>query len=146
MKVVGNERRPDWPKLGPSIIIATALIVAIRTAKWVAKSSADAQFSDIDVELGNARTAPTARKSLPAARRPDLRGRIGRRQPPVNVLRAAFMLYILAVDCYCPLALDKRKSRSAGVPDASSLITIRHSSPCRAKAMPCNAIISQIRS
>jgi hypothetical protein len=51
MKVVENERRPDWPKLGPSIIIATALIVAIRTAKWVAKSSADAQFSDVDVEL-----------------------------------------------------------------------------------------------
>ncbi len=51
MKVVGNERRPDWPKLGPSIIIATALIVAIRTAKWVAKSSADSQFSDVDVEL-----------------------------------------------------------------------------------------------
>ena len=51
MKVVGNERRPDWPKLGPSIIIATALIVAIRTAKWVAKSSAEAQLSDIDVEL-----------------------------------------------------------------------------------------------
>jgi hypothetical protein len=51
MKVVGNERRPDWPKLGPSIIIATALIVALRTAKWVAKSSADAQFSDVDVEL-----------------------------------------------------------------------------------------------
>ncbi len=51
MKVVGNEHCPDWPKLGPSIIIATALIVAIRTAKWVAKSSADAQFSDVDVEL-----------------------------------------------------------------------------------------------
>lgn len=51
MKVVGNERRPDWPKLGPSIIIATALIVAIRTAKWVAKSAADAQFSDVDVAL-----------------------------------------------------------------------------------------------
>lgn len=51
MKVVGNERGPDWPKLGPSIIIATALIVAIRTSKWVAKSSTDAQFSDVDVEL-----------------------------------------------------------------------------------------------
>ena len=51
MKVVGNERRPDWSKLGPSIIIATALIVAIRTAIWVARSSADAQFSDVDVEL-----------------------------------------------------------------------------------------------
>lgn len=51
MKVVGNERRPDWPKLGPSIIIATALIVAVRTAKWVAQSSGDAQFSDADVAL-----------------------------------------------------------------------------------------------
>lgn len=51
MKVVGTERRADWPKLGPSIIIATALIVAIRTAKWVAKSSTDAQFSDVDLEL-----------------------------------------------------------------------------------------------
>lgn len=51
MKVVGNERLPDWPKPGPSIIIATALIVAIRTAKWVAKSSSDAEFSDVDVEL-----------------------------------------------------------------------------------------------
>ena len=51
MKIVGNERRPDWPKLVPSIIIATALIVAIRTAKWAAKSSVDAQFSDVDVEL-----------------------------------------------------------------------------------------------
>ncbi len=51
MKVVGTDRRPDWPKLGPSIIIATALIVAIRTAKWAAKASGDAQFSDVDVEL-----------------------------------------------------------------------------------------------
>ena len=51
MKVVGNDRRPDWPKLGPSIIIATALIVSIRTAKWAAKASGDAQFSDVDVEL-----------------------------------------------------------------------------------------------
>ncbi len=51
MKVVGNERRPDWPKLGPSIIIATALIVAIRTAKWAARASSDASFSDVDVAL-----------------------------------------------------------------------------------------------
>ena len=51
MKVVGNDRRPDWPKLGPSIMIATALIVAIRTAKWAAKAAGDAHFSDVDVEL-----------------------------------------------------------------------------------------------
>ncbi len=51
MKIIANDRRPDWPKLGPSIVIATALIVAIRTAKWAAKAAGDAQFSDVDVEL-----------------------------------------------------------------------------------------------
>ncbi|MDP9049755.1 MAG: hypothetical protein M3O31_03395 [Acidobacteriota bacterium] len=51
MKVVGYERKPDWPKLGPSIIIATALIVAIRTARWVANASGDASASDVDVAL-----------------------------------------------------------------------------------------------
>ena len=51
MKVVGHERRTDWPKLGPSILIATALIVAIRTAKWAAKASGDSRLSDADVEL-----------------------------------------------------------------------------------------------
>ena len=51
MKVVGHDIRPDWPKLGPSILIATALIVAIRTAKWAAKASGDSRLSDVDVEL-----------------------------------------------------------------------------------------------
>ena len=27
----------DWPKLGPSFLIATCLVVANRTAKWPAK-------------------------------------------------------------------------------------------------------------
>lgn len=51
MKVAGTDSRPDWPKLGPSIIVATALIVAIRTAKWASKAGGDATFSDVDVEL-----------------------------------------------------------------------------------------------
>lgn len=51
MKVVGHRRNPDWPKLGPSILIATALIVAIRTAKWAAKGGLDDKVSDVDVEL-----------------------------------------------------------------------------------------------
>jgi hypothetical protein len=38
-------------KTWPIRIVAPALIVAIRTAKWAAKSSADAPFSDVDVEL-----------------------------------------------------------------------------------------------
>ncbi len=29
----GYHDRPDWPKMGPSLLIATALIVAIRTAR-----------------------------------------------------------------------------------------------------------------
>lgn len=52
MKVTGHERSPDWPKLGPSVLIATALIVAIRTAKWAARGEADAEkLSDVDPEL-----------------------------------------------------------------------------------------------
>jgi len=51
MRVQGYERRTDWPKLGPSILIATALIVAIRTAKWAAKVAGDPNCSDVDVEL-----------------------------------------------------------------------------------------------
>ena len=37
--------------MGPSLIIASALIVAIRTAKWAAKGVGDATFSDVDVDL-----------------------------------------------------------------------------------------------
>jgi hypothetical protein len=51
MQVIGNERRPDWPKLGPALMIATALIVAIRTARWAAKSAGGAEYADVDVEL-----------------------------------------------------------------------------------------------
>jgi hypothetical protein len=33
LNVGGYMDKPDWPKLGPSLLIATALIVAIRTVK-----------------------------------------------------------------------------------------------------------------
>ena len=51
MKQVGTQWKIDWPKMGPSILIATALIVAIRTAKWAAKSASDPHCSDVDNEL-----------------------------------------------------------------------------------------------
>ena len=47
---MGQKKQTDWPKLGPSILIATALIVAIRTAKWAAKTSSS-QLSDVDLQL-----------------------------------------------------------------------------------------------
>ena len=50
MEVIGHNTGPDWPKLGPSMLIATALVVAIRTARWVAKAPG-AGLSDVDPEL-----------------------------------------------------------------------------------------------
>ena len=35
----------------PSILIATALIVAIRTARWAAKAAGEPGLSDVDIEL-----------------------------------------------------------------------------------------------
>jgi len=51
VRITGYERVPDWPNLGPSVLIATALIVAVRTAKWPAKPEVDPKFSDVDPEL-----------------------------------------------------------------------------------------------
>ena len=51
LKVTGHERSPDWPKLGPSVLIASALVVAIRTAKWSSRPKNDCGGADIDHEL-----------------------------------------------------------------------------------------------
>lgn len=51
MKQVGTQWKIDWPKMGPSMLIATALIVAIRTAKWTAKAAGDTLISDVDSDL-----------------------------------------------------------------------------------------------
>jgi hypothetical protein len=47
IEVGGYHHRPDWPKMGPSLLIATCLIVAIRTAKWPVRS--DVQLCDQDM-------------------------------------------------------------------------------------------------
>ena len=39
LNIGGFKDHPDWPKMGPSLLIATCLILAIRTAKWAARSS-----------------------------------------------------------------------------------------------------------
>jgi len=51
LKVTGHERGPDWPKLGPSVLIATVLVVAIRTVKWSLLPKEDCGGADIDHEL-----------------------------------------------------------------------------------------------
>src|ERR1035441_739612 len=50
MEVIGHNTGPDWPKLGPSMLIATALVVAIRTARGTAKAPG-AGLSDVAPEL-----------------------------------------------------------------------------------------------
>ena len=51
LDIGGFTDRPDWPKLGPSLLIATCLIVAIRTAKWPAIADASTSGSDLDKEI-----------------------------------------------------------------------------------------------
>jgi hypothetical protein len=34
IEVGGYHERTDWPKMGPSLLISTALIVAIRASRW----------------------------------------------------------------------------------------------------------------
>jgi hypothetical protein len=51
MKVGGYEERPDWPKMGPSLLIATCLILAIRTAKRPATWDAATSSTELDAEI-----------------------------------------------------------------------------------------------
>lgn len=48
---IGGYDVPDWPKMGPSLLIATALIVAIRTAKWSATIDARNSNTELDKEI-----------------------------------------------------------------------------------------------
>jgi hypothetical protein len=48
LEVGGYEDRPDWPKMGPSLLIAACLVLAIRTAKRPALF--DTSCSEVDLE------------------------------------------------------------------------------------------------
>lgn len=49
LNIGGHNDEPNWPKMGPSLLIATCLIVAIRTAKWTLRSESSTT-SDVDLE------------------------------------------------------------------------------------------------
>ena len=51
LEVGGYEQRPDWPKLGPSLLIATCVILAIRTAKWPAVFDKSTSQPELDREI-----------------------------------------------------------------------------------------------
>ena len=51
LDIGGYEERPDWPKMGPSLLIATCLILAIRTAKRPALWDSQTSNVDLDAEI-----------------------------------------------------------------------------------------------
>jgi hypothetical protein len=51
IEVGGHHERIDLPKLGPSLLIASALILAIRTARWTATH--DVRLSNKELEKGD---------------------------------------------------------------------------------------------
>lgn len=44
----------DWPKMGPSLLIATCLILAIRTAKWPARKNSKTSEMGFESEIEHA--------------------------------------------------------------------------------------------
>jgi len=51
MKVAGFEQRPDLSRMGPTLLIASALILAIRTARWPAMVDENVVSSELDQEI-----------------------------------------------------------------------------------------------
>jgi len=51
LEVGGYNSEPDWPKMGPSMLIATCLILAIRTAKWPPQWHETASDPNVDSEI-----------------------------------------------------------------------------------------------
>ena len=56
MEIGGYNDVPDWPKMGPSLLIATCLIVAIRTARSSATIDVRNSNSELDQEIKYAAT------------------------------------------------------------------------------------------
>jgi hypothetical protein len=62
LDIGGFHERPDWPKMGPSLLIATCLILAIRTAKWPVRKDERLSSRELDEEIEFA--AATAKRVL----------------------------------------------------------------------------------
>ena len=55
LDIGGYEQRPDWPKMGPGLLIAASLVLAIRTAKWPPRSIGGITSDrELEVEIENA--------------------------------------------------------------------------------------------
>ena len=51
LEIGGYTDRPDWPKMGPSLLIASCLILAIRTAEWPPSSDPSLAERNMEEEI-----------------------------------------------------------------------------------------------
>jgi len=51
MKIAGYDQRPDYSRMGLSLLIASALILAIRTARWPATLEESVVSPELDQEI-----------------------------------------------------------------------------------------------
>jgi hypothetical protein len=51
LNIGGYNDEPNWPKMGPSLLIATALILGIRTARWSATSEQLLSNQNLEKEI-----------------------------------------------------------------------------------------------
>jgi hypothetical protein len=72
LEVGGYHDRRDWPKMGPSVLIATCLILAIRTAKWPPHFDSSLSEVDLDREIDYAAHLASRVLSRLSQRSPEL--------------------------------------------------------------------------
>jgi hypothetical protein len=51
MDVSGYNKQPDWVKLGPSLLVAASMVLAIRTAGWNVQQCETGSSPEWDVEV-----------------------------------------------------------------------------------------------
>lgn len=71
LDVGGFNPRPDWPSFGPSLLIASSLILAIRTTKWAAESGGTVSAPELDAEVAYAVRLAGSVLSMLVTHRPD---------------------------------------------------------------------------
>jgi hypothetical protein len=80
LDIGGYHDEPDWPKMGPSLLIARCLILAIRTARWPTRTG-NTTASEMDLEREIEHAAHLAGRVLAklASNRPSIFP--GKKQP-----------------------------------------------------------------
>ena len=72
LEVGGYDDVPDWPRMGPSLLIATCLILAIRTAKWPSRFNEHTSDMELQREIDYAAHLAGRVLSTLETRKPDL--------------------------------------------------------------------------